>query len=61
VKALALILQKRAGVSIGFEMLEKAMRAAFSCEHIRKTKLYAEVNAWAARVDKVIWACDAGH
>jgi len=61
VKALAIILQKKAGVSIGHDMLENALRAAFSCNHIKRTKVYMEVGGWAVRSGKMIWACEAGH
>ncbi|MFF3444012.1 hypothetical protein [Streptosporangium sp. NPDC002721] len=58
VRSLSVLLRKKSGVSMRPDTLERAFRAAFSCDLLCRTILYAEVGAWGRKMGREVWACD---
>ncbi|WP_157508863.1 hypothetical protein [Luteipulveratus halotolerans] len=46
---------------VGAKVLERSLRAAFDCESLRSTALYADVAEWSERNSTKVWVCGQGR
>ena len=55
--ALAAVMRKKWGCTVGGDAIIKTIRAAFACENLVATLLYSRVEAWAVSRNVRVWTC----
>ena len=59
VKALATVMRKKWGGKFSYDVIENALRAAFSFEDLASTKFYKDLERWAQQFGQTIWSATA--